>query len=174
MDGVTELWEAYVETVDNPSWVISLEMARYLERFVREERPLSALDLGAGLSSLLLRKLGVQVILTVDPDEEWLERTRRLSPAPKGGWILERNLSPGILYDLVLVDIGPLGSRNKWIRGIDNYVAKTAIIDDADRGREGQACLDFVESHPGWDLTLPIKETIDNCGRFAARIDRRK
>lgn len=178
MDGIDELWEAYVEGLDSPSWAISRELGRYLIKVVGKERPHTVLDLGAGFSSLLFRLLEVPVIVTVDPNEAWLERTRSLwgNPFDKkeyGAWLLESQFAPGILFDLVFVDIGELADRPRWITQMDKYANRIIIVDDADRPSIADACFAFEDARKDWYIQFPVPETIDNQGRFAARLEKR-
>lgn len=165
MDFLDQIWRNYTQSLDTPSWALSLETSRYLARLIEERKPQSVLDLGAGFSSILFRALSIPTVHTVDTDPYWLEKVGC------SGWTLEEFDSiPAQLYDLVLVDIDD-SVRLQFIRNLHNYTRHTAVVDDMHRGKEQTAVISFLNHNPGWRLN-PLPQTVDSSGRFAARLDK--
>jgi hypothetical protein len=135
-------YREYVRDVSTPGMAASLETSAVLLALCRTERVSSAIDLGSGFSSYVLRRWAVEsdcVVLSVDDDPSWLEATEAflaahsVSCAGLCRWpsIPESSRS----FDLVFHDFAQGAKREETIPMAMQLASRFVVFDDAqDRG----------------------------------------
>lgn len=158
-------------------WAASPDFLLTLAEVTRKSKPKLAVELGSGVSTLVLAKSGAKKIISLDHSEEFGTATRemlkshkvsgveiRISPLedyPSGfKWYARKHLDGLRNIDLLVID-GPPSSTNSDARYpalefLLPVLSKKAIIilDDADRDDEKKLARDFATALPNHKLTF--------------------
>lgn len=172
MEELETLWREYCETVKQPTWAISLQLTQYLEYKVQKEEIETVLDLGAGFSSVLFRRLGCETT-TVETDEKWLDHAREFSKprVPQDGrWILREEdrfqlLQLNERFDLVLVDSDDSVRVHDILES--PRFSDLVIVDDCHRPKEIQAVRETCRYNLSWEYKT-LESTKNGHGRVSA------
>lgn len=162
----------YCQTVSQRTMAISIETAAYVWWTCRHRKATSAVDLGSGFTSYVLRR-AVPHAVSVDDSPEWLAKT--------GEFLTRNGLStdglvswddwltdPGT-FDVVVHDFarGELRESSMWNAAEAVNPGGVLIFDDAQH--EGhQAEMHRVCEAYGWNLYDIRSHTEDMIHRFAA------
>ncbi len=164
---------------------LRLEGCQLLAQLVRSRRPRRVLDLGSGITTLLLRHLATEVddmaVTTTDTSSRWLEVTRGelvRDALPTSRLYLqaefEQQAGTQNLFGLVSVDAGDLDFRVALAPELERWCAADGILvlDDfgmRDYARQMTAALEGL----GFVVT-PHHDTLDEYGCYMATAVRRK
>ena len=159
------------------SWVASPDLLLMIADLVRTHEPKLVVELGSGVSTLIIAKSGGGKVISIDNSEEFAEGTRALLRAHEVRNVEVRDapLTPHIAgldwydttllqdlkeIDLLIVD-GPPGSKNPQARRpahmeLINKLSPKAIIviDDVNRDGERELAESFASSLPNHILTI--------------------
>ncbi|MFM1951754.1 MAG: hypothetical protein RJA33_548 [Actinomycetota bacterium] len=158
-------------------WAASPDFLLTLSEVTRKVKPKLAVELGSGVSTLVLAKSGAKKIISLDHTEEFGQATRellkdhkvsgaeiRIAPLedyPAGyKWYAHKTIDGIRNIDLLVID-GPPSSTNSDAR----YPAlefllpvlskkATIILDDADRDDEKKLAEDIAKALPNHKLTF--------------------
>ena len=159
------------------SWAASPDLLLTLVDLVRKHQPRLVVELGSGLSTLILAKSGAKKIISIDHSEEFAEQTRAMLKAHgvRGVQVRVAGLKPHIsgvdwydtseLSDLKKIDLliidGPPGSKNTDTRKparpeLINRLSPRAVIviDDVNRQGERELAEAFAKALPTHVLTI--------------------
>lgn len=75
-DEIYPIWKDYTTTISDPIYAISLETSCFLRYIVEYFNISSSLDFGSGLSSYIIRKYGNGINISVDDNNNWLDKTK--------------------------------------------------------------------------------------------------
>ncbi len=174
------LYDRYVTTVSPPNMAASWETLEWLWQTAMAIRPRSILDLGSGVSSAVLRSLPRgPAVWTVDDDPNWLDRTfhflsaNRLNTSRMYPLQAFESHWPRGEFDLVFYDLGSIRTRVERLAWAAARVAPSGaiILDDMHFPEVATAVAQCLSEYR-WQV-VPIFETIDSYGRFAALATRR-
>lgn len=155
-----------------------------LAKLVRERRPALALDLGSGLTTVLLRgmirELPEMRVVTTDLSRGWLETTRaelERERLPLADLYLHsewERFDHVHRFDLISVDIGNLTQRVEMAANLDRWLAPGGILvlDDWHMDEDGfpQRMTEALEAL-GFAITVR-DDSIDEAGGFLATAER--
>ena len=164
-------YETYVSDVSTPGMAASLETAALLLALCRKERVSSAMDLGSGFSSYVLRHWAAEadcLVSSVDDEPAWLARTR--------DFVVARGLSPGQLFlwpqlpnqrvDLVFQDFANGTRREATMPRALEAACRFVVFDDAQH-RGHRAAMAAACSAAGARLYSLRTVTLDSRKRYA-------
>ncbi len=170
----------YVKEVSIPEMAPSLAFCDQLWRLMEGRKPATILDLGSGFTSYLTRlwamgETGVEVV-SVDDNEEWLEKTHRylLQRDLDGGQLILWDALPTALqdrrFDLVVYDLGVWGTRIRKMREALNHVAPGGVmlLDDMQWPELAREAQEFGKLR---GFTVQGQSTPDEQGRTSAWIE---
>ena len=154
------------------SWAASPDVLLTLLEHARKSNPATVLDLGSGMSTLVLAKSAPGAkIISIDNSQEFADKTRKvlanhqitnvevrvapLVPHKSGvDWYELSQLTDVSNIDLLFID-GPPGSKNPMARhpAIAECISKLSpkaiiVIDDAAREGEKSMAIDFAAALP--------------------------
>ena len=159
------------------NWAASPDLLLTISDLVRTHKPGLVVELGSGVSTLIVAKSGAKKVISIDDSEEFAEKTRELlkSHGVRGveirvaplqthfsgvDWYDTSKLNDLKKIDLLIID-GPPGSKNPAARNpahaefIDRISAKAVIvIDDVNRDGERELAQAFAQSLPNHVLTF--------------------
>ena len=159
------------------SWAASPDLLLMIADLVRTHEPKLVVELGSGVSTLIIAKSGARKVISIDNSEEFAEKTRALLRAHEVGSVEVRvaQLTPHVAgldwydttllqdlneIDLLIVD-GPPGSKNPNARKpahteLINKLSPHAIvvIDDVNRDGERELAESFANALPNHVLTI--------------------
>ena len=173
----------YVRDVSSPEWAISVELSRWLWHFMDERQVKSAIDLGSGFTSFLLREHpSTNRVLSLDNDPIWREKNQKWLNAYYPDSQIALRTVAGLAktlkakkqrgVDLVVLDTGP--DREDSIPLAAGMLNKggVLVLDDIHRYIYRAFCNCWAETN-GWKMTLLEEETRDEFGRYAAYLERK-
>jgi len=158
-------------------WVASPDLLLTITDIVRTHKPRLVVELGSGVSTLVIAKAGAKKIISIDNSEEFADTTRamlkahgirgvevRVAPltAHVSGvdWYDTSKLSDIKGIDLLFID-GPPGSKNPEARkpALPELLKRLSpkaviIIDDVNRPGERELAEEFAKAFPSHILTL--------------------
>lgn len=158
-------------------WVASPDLLLTISQLVKEHKPKLVVELGSGVSTLVVAKSGAKKVISFDGDAEFAEQTRELlkehgvrgvevrlaSLMPfRGGanWYDPSKFKDLKNIDLLIVD-GPQGGDNSDARFpalelLLNKLSSKAIIvlDDVNRSGERKLAEDFAKALPKHQLRI--------------------
>ena len=144
---------------------------------MRIHKPRLVVELGSGVSTLIVAKSGAKKIISMDNSEEFADKTRELLKAHsvRGVEIRVAELAPHVSgvdwydtskfndlkrIDLLIVD-GPPGSKNPNARkpALSELIGRLSpraviVIDDVNRDGERELAEAFAEALPNHVLTI--------------------
>ena len=159
------------------SWAASPDLLLMIADLVRTHEPQLVVELGSGVSTLIIAKSGAGKVISIDNSEEFADKTRALLKAHEVGGVEVRvaPLTPHVAglewydttllqdlkeIDLLIVD-GPPGSKNPNARRpahmeLINKLSPHAIIviDDVNRDGERELAESFASALPNHVLTI--------------------
>ncbi|MSO42607.1 MAG: class I SAM-dependent methyltransferase [Candidatus Planktophila sp.] len=159
------------------SWAASPDLLLTLVDLVRTHKPKLVVELGSGVSTLIVAKAGAKKVISIDNSEEFAGKTRAmlkahgvrgvkvriaaLKPHVSGvDWYDTTKLSDLKKIDLLIID-GPPGSKNPDARKparpeFINRLSPRAIIliDDVNRQGERELAEAFAKALPNHVLTI--------------------
>lgn len=159
------------------SWAASPDLLLTIADLVRTHKPQLVVELGSGVSTLIVAKSGAQKVISIDHSEEFADKTRALLQAHGAGgvevrvapltphasgtdWYETTNLVDLKNIDLLIID-GPPGSKNPDARKpayteLINKLSPRAIIviDDVTRDGERELAESFAKALPNHVLTI--------------------
>ena len=159
------------------SWAASPDLLLTIADLVRTHKPKLVVELGSGVSTLIVAKSGAKKVISIDNSEEFAGKTRALlkahgvrgvevrvaplTPHASGiDWYETTNLANLKKIDLLIVD-GPPGSKNPNARKpayaeLINKLSPRAIIviDDVNRDGERELAQSFAKALPNHVLTI--------------------
>jgi predicted O-methyltransferase YrrM len=181
-----ELAPAYIDYIFSVSSALhaaSLQLSAFLLTLCRAKKPASVADLGSGYSSHVLRVYAAAAdqavrVCSVDDSPAWIEKTRafveRLGHSGNGlvTWDEFKQTSPNG-FDLVLYDLGTMGTRGRELTTVLAEAKKGALIvlDDL-HYRAYRELVEKVVSELHF-VAYDFEElTRDEYGRFAWVVER--
>lgn len=159
------------------NWAASPDLLLTITDLVRTHKPGLVVELGSGVSTLILAKAGAKKVISIDDSEEFAGKTRELlkthgirgveirvaalqSHFSGVDWYDTSKLQDLKKIDLLIID-GPPGSKNPAARSpahaeFINRISPKAIIiiDDVNRDGERELALTFAQSLPNHVLTF--------------------
>ncbi|MBU3734177.1 MAG: class I SAM-dependent methyltransferase [Candidatus Planktophila sp.] len=159
------------------SWAASPDLLLLISETVKKSKPSLVVELGSGVSTLVVAKSGARKVISIDNSEEFGGKTRELirehkargveiriaplRPYANGGeWYEVSALKDLKKIDLLIID-GPPGSKNPEARYPalkelkDKLSSKaTIIIDDVNRDGERKLAEDFAKALPTHTITF--------------------
>lgn len=159
------------------SWAASPDLLLTIADLVRSHKPKLVVELGSGVSTLIVAKSGAKRVISIDNSVEFAGKTRalleahgvrgvevRVAPlmphASGTDWYETTNLADLKKIDLLIVD-GPPGSKNPNARKpahmeLINKLSPRAIIviDDVNRDGERELAQSFAKALPNHVLTI--------------------
>lgn len=159
------------------NWAASPDLLLTISDLVRIHKPGLVVELGSGVSTLIVAKSGAKKVISIDDSEEFAGKTRELlkTHGVRGVEIrvapLQRHISGVDWYDtsklndlrkidFLIID-GPPGSKNPAARSpahaeLVNRISVNAIIviDDVNRDGERELAQAFAQSLPNHVLTF--------------------
>ena len=164
-------YEAYVSEVSTPGMAASLETSALLLALCRKVRVSSAMDLGSGFSSYVLRHWATEAdcrVFSVDDEPAWLARTRQ--------FLVANGLAPGQLclwpqlpnqrFDLVFHDFANGTRREATMPRALQAARRFLVLDDAQH-RGHRAAMAAACSDAGAHLYSLRTVTLDSMKRYA-------
>lgn len=159
------------------SWAASPDLLLTIADLVRTRKPRLVVELGSGVSTLIVAKAGARKIVSIDNSAEFAEKTREMLKAHKVRGVdirvasLKAHVSGVQWYDsakfkdLKKIDIliidGPPGSKNIDARmpALQELLYKLSpnavvVIDDANRIGERQMAEAFAKALPRHSLSI--------------------
>ena len=158
-------------------WAGSPDLLLTLAHLVKTAKPKLVVELGSGVSTVVIGKAGAKRIVSFDGSEDYARQTRNLLKAHgvksaevrysklapfknSSGWYDPNSFKDLKKIDLLLID-GPPGGDDKNGRhpALDVLLPKLApnaivILDDANRPGERQLAEDFAAALPKHELTF--------------------
>jgi predicted O-methyltransferase YrrM len=159
------------------SWAASPDLLLTLVDLVRTHKPQLVVELGSGVSTLIVAKAGAKKVISIDNSDEFAGKTRSMLKAHgvRGVEVRIAAMKPHIsgvdwydttqLRDLKKIDLliidGPPGSKNPEARKparaelINRLSARAVIvIDDVNRQGERELAKAFAKALPNHVLTI--------------------
>jgi predicted O-methyltransferase YrrM len=177
-DAIAPAYDRYVNEVSAPGYAASLEASTLLYHVCRVIRARSALDLGSGFTSYVLRRYAREApydvdVVSVDSDPDWLTKTADFlrendcSAAGLVTWEHFQSLEPVQAHDVVFHDLhGDL--REDATPLVIAHVAPSGVImvDDTQRVTLRRRVLDegFAAGFTFYDVR---DWTVDSIGRWS-------
>jgi predicted O-methyltransferase YrrM len=159
------------------SWAASPDLLLTIADLVRTRKPRLVVELGSGVSTLIVAKAGARKVISIDNSAEFAEKTREMLRAHKVRGV-EVRVAPlkahasGVQWydtaklkdlkkiDMLIID-GPPGSKNPDARkpALKELLAKLSpnavvVIDDVKRPGERQMAEAFVKALPRHTLNI--------------------
>ena len=158
-------------------WVASPDLLLTISQIVKENKPKLVVELGSGVSTLVVAKSGAKKVISFDGAAEYAEQTRELlkqhgvrgvevrlaelTPYRGGAnWYNSSKFNDLKNIDLLIID-GPQGGDNSDARYpalevLKNKLSKNAIIvlDDVNRTGERKLAEDFAKALPNHTLHI--------------------
>jgi len=159
------------------SWAASPDLLLTIADLVRTRKPRLVVELGSGVSTLIVAKAGARRVISIDNSAEFAEKTRemlkshkvrgvdvRVAPlkAHTSGvdWYDTAKLKDLKNIDLLIID-GPPGSKNPdarkpALKELLNKLSSKAVvvIDDVNRKGEREMAEAFAKALPRHTLTI--------------------
>lgn len=159
------------------SWAASPDLLLTIADLVRTRKPRLVVELGSGVSTLIVAKAGARKIVSIDNSAEFADKTREILKAHKvrgvdirvaplkahaSGvqWYDTAKLKDLKKIDLLIID-GPPGSKNVDARkpALQELLYKLSpnavvVIDDVNRIGERQMAEAFAKALPRHTLTI--------------------
>lgn len=164
-------YESYVSEVSSPGWAVSFETSCVLLALCRASKVTSALDLGSGFSSYVLRLWATEqgaTVASVDDAPNWLAST--------SGFLEKHGLEasrltlwddrPSEEFDLVFHDFASGRRREEAMAYALAHSRRFVIFDDAQHAGHRRA-MERVCKEAGVDLFSLSSLTMDEKRRFA-------
>ena len=158
-------------------WAASPDLLLSISQLVKEQKPKLVVELGSGVSTLVVAKSGAKKVISFDGDDDYAEQTRtlirqhgvrgvevRLAPLMpyRGGanWYDPSKFKDLKNIDLLIVD-GPQGGDNSDARypALEVLLKKLSakaivILDDVNRTGERKLAEDFAKVLPNHELRI--------------------
>ena len=159
------------------SWAASPDLLLTIADLVRTRKPRLVVELGSGVSTLILAKAGARKVISIDNSAEFAEKTREMLKAHKVrgvdvrvaplkahtsgvDWYDTAKLKDLKNIDLLIID-GPPGSKNPdarkpALKELLNKLSSKAVvvIDDVNRKGEREMAEAFAKALPRHTLTI--------------------
>lgn len=159
------------------SWAASPDLLLTIADLVRTRKPRLVVELGSGVSTLILAKAGARKVISIDNSAEFAEKTREMLKAHKVrgvdvrvaplkahtsgvDWYDTAKLKDLKNIDLLIID-GPPGSKNPdarkpALKELLNKLSSKAVvvIDDVNRSGEREMAEAFAKALPRHTLTI--------------------
>ncbi|MFZ4124056.1 MAG: O-methyltransferase [Candidatus Planktophila sp.] len=159
------------------SWAASPDLLLTIAELVRTHKPRLVVELGSGVSTLIVAKAGGRKVISIDNSEEFAAKTRdmlkvhkvrgvevrvaALKPHKSGvDWYDTTKLSSLTKIDMLIID-GPPGSKNPDARkpALTELIKKLSpkaivIIDDVKRTGERDLAEAFAKALPNHTLNI--------------------
>ena len=159
------------------SWAASPDLLLTIADLVRTRKPRLVVELGSGVSTLILAKAGARKVISIDNSTEFAQKTRDMLKAHKVrgvevrvaplkahasgvDWYDTAKLKDLKKIDMLIID-GPPGSKNPDARkpALKELLAKLSpnvvvVIDDVNRTGERQLAEAFAKALPRHTLTI--------------------
>ena len=159
------------------SWAASPDLLLTLAQLVRKHNPKLVVELGSGVSTLVVAKAGAKKVISIDHSGEFADKTREVLKEHKVRGVeirvaqLKAHISgvdwydTAVIKDLKRIDLlivdGPLGSKNPEARmpARAEFIAKLSpkaiiVIDDVNREGERKLADAFAKALPNHVLTI--------------------
>ncbi|MEI8119859.1 MAG: class I SAM-dependent methyltransferase [Actinomycetes bacterium] len=159
------------------SWAASPDLLLTLTQLVRTHNPKLVVELGSGVSTLVVAKAGAKKVISIDNSAEFAGKTREVLKEHKVRGVdirvaeLKAHISgvdwydTNIIKDLKRIDLlivdGPPGSKNPQARmpARAEFIAKLSpkaiiVIDDVNRDGERKLAEAFAKALPNHILTI--------------------
>ncbi len=158
-------------------WVASPDLLLTLAHVVREFKPKLVVELGSGVSTVVMAKAGAKKIISFDGSDEYAGHTRNLLGAhgansaevrysklapykSSNGWYDPNSFKDIKKIDLLVID-GPQGGNDSNARypALDVLLSKLSpkaviILDDVNRPGERRLAEDFAKALPKHSLNI--------------------
>jgi len=159
------------------SWAASPDLLLTIADLVRTRKPRLVVELGSGVSTLIVAKAGARNVISIDNSAEFAEKTREMLKAHKVrgvdvrvaplkahasgvDWYDTAKLKDLKSIDLLIID-GPPGSKNPdarkpALKELLNKLSSKAVvvIDDVNRSGEREMAEAFDKALPSHTLTI--------------------
>ena len=159
------------------SWAASPDLLLTIADLVRIRKPRLVVELGSGVSTLIVAKAGARKVISIDNSAEFAEKTREMLKAHKVrgvdvrvaplkahtsgvDWYDTAKLKDLKNIDLLIID-GPPGSKNPdarkpALKELLNKLSSKAVvvIDDVNRKGEREMAEAFAKALPRHTLTI--------------------
>jgi predicted O-methyltransferase YrrM len=159
------------------SWAASPDLLLTIADLVRTRKPRLVVELGSGVSTLIVAKAGARKVISIDNSAEFAEKTRDMLKAHKVrgvevrvaplkahasgvDWYDTAKLKDLAKIDMLIID-GPPGSKNPDARkpALKELLAKLSpnvvvVIDDVNRTGERQLAEAFAKALPRHTLSI--------------------
>jgi len=159
------------------SWAASPDLLLTIAELARTHKPRLVVELGSGVSTLIVAKAGGRKVISIDNSDEFAGKTRdllkehkvrgvevrvaALKPHKSGvDWYDTTKLSSLAKIDMLIID-GPPGSKNPDARkpALTELIKKLSpkaivIIDDVKRTGERDLAEAFAKALPNHSLTI--------------------
>ena len=159
------------------SWAASPDLLLTLAELVRTHKPRLVVELGSGVSTLIVAKAGARKVISIDNSAEFAMKTREMLKAHKVrgvevrvaplkahasgvDWYDTAKLKDLKKIDMLIID-GPPGSKNPDARkpALKELLAKLSpnvvvVIDDVNRIGERQLAEAFAKALPRHTLSI--------------------
>ena len=159
------------------SWAASPDLLLTIADLVRTRKPRLVVELGSGVSTLIVAKAGARKVISIDNSAEFAEKTREMLKAHKVrgvevrvaplkahssgvDWYDTAKLKDLKKIDMLIID-GPPGSKNINARKPALYEflkqlspKAVVVIDDANRTGEREMAEAFSKAMPHHALTI--------------------
>ena len=159
------------------SWAASPDLLLTIADLVRTRKPRLVVELGSGVSTLIVAKAGARKVISIDNSAEFAEKTREMLKAHKVrgvdvrvaplkahtsgvDWYDTAKLKDLKNIDLLIID-GPPGSKNPdarkpALKELLNKLSSKAVvvIDDVNRKGEREMAEAFAKALPRHTLTI--------------------
>jgi predicted O-methyltransferase YrrM len=188
-----ELWQSYRQTEamqqllsllkfsapvpPTRSWAASPDLLLTLAQLVRTHNPKLVVELGSGVSTLVVAKAGAKKVISIDNSAEFANKTREILREHKVRGVeirvavLKAHIAgvdwydTAVIKDLKRIDLlivdGPPGSKNPEARmpARAEFIAKLSpkaiiVIDDVNREGERKLAESFAKALPNHVLTI--------------------
>lgn len=159
------------------SWAASPDLLLTLAQLVRKHNPKLVVELGSGVSTLVVAKAGAKKVISIDHSGEFADKTREVLKEHKVRGVeirvaqLKAHISgvdwydTAVIKDLKRIDLlivdGPPGSKNPEARmpARAEFIAKLSpkaivVIDDVNREGERKLAESFAKALPNHVLTI--------------------
>jgi predicted O-methyltransferase YrrM len=159
------------------SWAASPDLLLTLAQLVQKHNPKLVVELGSGVSTLVVAKAGAKKVISIDHSGEFADKTREILKEHKVRGVeirvaqLKAHISgvdwydTAVIKDLKRIDLlivdGPPGSKNPEARmpARAEFIAKLSakaiiVIDDVNREGERKLAESFAKALPNHVLTF--------------------
>ena len=159
------------------SWAASPDLLLTLAQLVRTHNPKLVVELGSGVSTLVVAKAGAKKVISIDNSEEFAGKTKEMLKEHKVRGVeirvaqLKAHISgvdwydTAVIKDLKRIDLlivdGPPGSKNPEARmpARAEFISKLSpkaiiVIDDVNREGERKLAESFAKALPNHVLTI--------------------